>query len=116
MEWSHALLAPDLQRAFANFGVFAGGATVNSDMVVTGAGPDVLEALVARQPDRTPWRASDDACASSRASGLATTGSIDAISSISPRSPMARRSASTAREGVTRWPCSTPRWTTSTRR
>jgi predicted ATPase/DNA-binding SARP family transcriptional activator len=49
LEWSHRLLDPDQQAAFAAFGVFAGGAEVDDAELVTGADADALQALVDKQ-------------------------------------------------------------------
>jgi tetratricopeptide (TPR) repeat protein len=46
LEWSHRLLSAPEAEAFARFGAFAGGATVETAEEVTGAGVDVLEGLV----------------------------------------------------------------------
>ena len=46
VEWSHRLLEPDEADAFACFGVFAGGATVEAAEEVTGASLDTLTRLV----------------------------------------------------------------------
>jgi predicted ATPase/DNA-binding SARP family transcriptional activator len=48
IDWSHYLLTPDEQAAFAHFAVFVGGATVGAAETVTGASLDTLERLVAK--------------------------------------------------------------------
>jgi predicted ATPase len=46
LDWSHRLLGDEQRAAFAGFGVFAGGATLDAAEAVTASGVDVLEALV----------------------------------------------------------------------
>ena len=46
LDWSHRLLPRDLQVAFADFSVFAGGATYDAAETVTGVDAQQLEALV----------------------------------------------------------------------
>ncbi len=48
IEWSYGLLEPPLQRAFAHFAVFAGGASLDAAVAVTSAPRADLEALVAK--------------------------------------------------------------------
>jgi predicted ATPase len=48
LDWSHDLLDADERAVFARFSALAGGATVELAEAVTGAGPDRLEALVAK--------------------------------------------------------------------
>jgi predicted ATPase/DNA-binding SARP family transcriptional activator len=48
IDWSHDLLTPDEQTAFAHFAVFVGGATVGAAETVTGASLHTLERLVAK--------------------------------------------------------------------
>jgi predicted ATPase/DNA-binding SARP family transcriptional activator len=49
IDWSYRLLEASEADVFARFAVFAGGATIESAQAVTGAGLDVLEALVDKQ-------------------------------------------------------------------
>ncbi len=58
IEWSYRTLDKQLQRAFVDFAVFAGGATLEAARAVTGAELETIEALIAkslidrrRQPD-----------------------------------------------------------------
>ena len=58
IEWSYRMLDEPLRRAFVEFAVFAGGATVEAAAAVTGANLETIEALLAksliyrrRQPD-----------------------------------------------------------------
>ena len=60
IEWSYRLLDEPLQRAFVQFAVFAGGATLEAARIVTGADLETVEALIGksliyrrRQPDGT---------------------------------------------------------------
>ena len=46
--WSHELLSEDEKDAFAQFAVFAGGATVDAAEAITGADLDTLDRLVAK--------------------------------------------------------------------
>lgn len=48
IEWSYHLLESQLQRAFARFAVFAGGATVEAASAVTDATVQTLQALVGK--------------------------------------------------------------------
>jgi predicted ATPase/DNA-binding SARP family transcriptional activator/class 3 adenylate cyclase len=48
IEWSYRLLDEPLQRAFVDFAVFAGGATVEAARAVTGADLGTVEALIAK--------------------------------------------------------------------
>jgi predicted ATPase/DNA-binding SARP family transcriptional activator len=48
IEWSYRLLHGDEASAFARFGVFAAGATLEAAQAVTGATLDTLDALVAK--------------------------------------------------------------------
>ena len=59
IDWSHDLLSASEKACFAHFAAFAGGATVEAAVFVTGAELDTLERLVAKsllvrhqQPDR----------------------------------------------------------------
>jgi predicted ATPase len=49
IDWSHRLLNAQEMEAFARFGVFAGGATVEAAQAVTGAELEALEGLVDKQ-------------------------------------------------------------------
>ena len=48
IDWSHNLLGDDEKQCFARFAVFAGGATVEATEIVTRAGLDTLDHLVAK--------------------------------------------------------------------
>ncbi len=48
IDWSHELLSGAEQRCFAQFAVFAGGATVAAAETITGGGLDTIDALVAK--------------------------------------------------------------------
>ena len=48
IEWSYRLLDAEQKRAFARFGVFAGGATIDAAEAVTGARTETVEGLVAK--------------------------------------------------------------------
>jgi predicted ATPase/class 3 adenylate cyclase len=48
IDWSHGLLSDSEQACFAQFAVFAGGATVQAAETITGAGLDTLDRLVAK--------------------------------------------------------------------
>ena len=49
LSWSHDLLDPEEQAAFAAFSVFAGGADLDAAEAITGASADVLEELLDKQ-------------------------------------------------------------------
>ena len=49
IDWSHRLLSAPEAEAFARFAVFAGGATLEAALQVTGADLDTLEGLVDKQ-------------------------------------------------------------------
>ena len=48
IEWSYRMLDPSLQRSFVKFAVFAGGATLEAALAVTGADIETVEALIAK--------------------------------------------------------------------
>lgn len=48
IDWSYRLLDEDQQRTFARYAVFAGGATVDAALAVTGGSLEVLEGLLAK--------------------------------------------------------------------
>jgi predicted ATPase/DNA-binding SARP family transcriptional activator len=48
IEWSYRLLEPSLQEVFAHFAIFAGGASLASAAIVTGAPLSAFEALISR--------------------------------------------------------------------
>jgi hypothetical protein len=48
IDWSFRLLDGDQQRAFTRFAVFAGGATLDAAPAITGAAPEMFEALVGK--------------------------------------------------------------------
>jgi predicted ATPase/DNA-binding SARP family transcriptional activator len=48
IDWSFGLLDGDQQRAFTRFAVFAGGATLDAARAITGAAPEIFEALVSK--------------------------------------------------------------------
>ncbi len=48
IDWSYRLLGPEQQRAFTQFAVFAGGATLGAAQAVTGASLETLQAFTAK--------------------------------------------------------------------
>jgi len=48
IDWSFALLDPDLQAVFTRFAVFAGGATLDAAQAIIGARSEAFDALIAK--------------------------------------------------------------------